>query len=184
MLSASVLAFAGLAFLGCVALATRYLVAWLLPVRARRWAWLPVGVTVAVLPFVDELYNAQQTRLACHREGGLAFGKTIAAPSVAAGMALIDTRKVDTEELHFWKHELFFVYRPTGEELARLRWFERKHGWLQGNEPGAGYTGYLGVSPCPDPQPYLERGAARASLVRGANSEDARGPRDRIDRRD
>ena len=176
MLSGSVLVFGFLAFLGCVFLATRYIVGWLMPGKARRWAWLPVGATLAVLPFVDELHNAHQTRLACSREGGMAFGKTISAPSVADGMTLIDTRKLDTEESHFWKHELLFVYRPTGEELARLRWFERKHGWLQGNEPGAGYARYLNASPCPDPQPYLVRGAARASLVRAAAGEKPAGP--------
>ena len=34
------------------------------------------------------------------------------------------------------------------------------------NEPGAGYARYVNASPCPDPQPYLAQGAARASLVR------------------
>jgi hypothetical protein len=175
-LSAAVLMFSCLAFLGCVFLATRYIVGHLVPEKLRPWAWLPLAATFAVLPFLDEIYNAQQTRMACSREGGMAFGKTIWAPSVAEGMTLIDTRRQDSEEPYFWKHELLFVYRPTGEELARLRWFERKHGWLQGNEPGAGLARYLNASPCPDPQRYLVRGAARASLVRAAAGDRPAGP--------
>jgi hypothetical protein len=127
---------------------------------------LPVAALLTVLLFVDEGYNEYQTRLACAQEGGMAFGKLISAPSAEAGLALIDTTKLDTEEPYFWKHELVFVYRPTGEELARLRWFDRKHGWLQGNEPGARQAQFIAASPCPDPQPYLASGAARSSLVR------------------
>ena len=94
------------------------------------------------------------------------FGKTISAASADEGMRLIDTRKQDFEEQHFWRHELLFLYRPTGEELARLRWFDRKHGWLQGNAPGADHLRYLSGAPCPDPQPFLASGAARSSLVK------------------
>ena len=94
------------------------------------------------------------------------FGKMISAASTDEGMRLIDTRKQDFEDTHFWRHELLFLYRPTGEELARLRWFDRKHGWLQGNAPGADHLQYLSSSPCPDPQPFLASGAARSSLVR------------------
>jgi hypothetical protein len=149
-----------------VFLATRFIVWRWVPQRARRWACIPVATLLAVVPFSDELYNERQTRLACAREGGMVFGKVVFARSTAEGAALIETVKADTEEKHYWKHEMIFVYRPTGEELARLRWFDRKHGWLQGNEPGTRYARYFPADSCPDPQPFLAAGAARASLVR------------------
>ncbi len=165
LLAGVVVAFAWFAFLACVFLATRPLGRFL-PEKMRRWVWLPVAAILTVVLFADEGYNEYQTRLACAQEGGMAFGKLISAPSAEEGLGLIDTTKLDTEEPYFWKHELVFVYRPTGEELARLRWFDRKHGWLQGNEPGARHARFIAASPCPDPQPYLASGAARSSLVR------------------
>jgi hypothetical protein len=137
-----------------------------LPAPARRWAWLPISVMLTVVVFADEGYNEYVTRQVCSREGGMEFGKTISAPSTDAGMRLIDTRKQDFEDKRFWRHELLFLYRPTGEELARLRWFDRKHGWLQGNVPGADRLRYLSGEPCPDPQEFLASGSARSSLVR------------------
>ena len=162
MLAGAFFIFTFLAFLGGVVV----IVGSHLPKRARRWAWLPIAVLLAVAVFADEGYNEYQTRQACSREGGMEFGKMISAASTDEGMRLIDTRKQDFEEKHFWRHELLFLYRPTGEELARLRWFDRKHGWLQGNAPGADHLQYLSGSPCPDPQPFLASGAARSSLVR------------------
>lgn len=166
LLSGVVLGVALLALLACVFLATRPLIGALLPERSRRWAWLPIAAILTALLFADEGYNEYRTRLACSKEGGMVFGKLISAPSTEEGLGLIDTTRLDTEEAHFWKHELLFVYRPTGEELARLRWFDRKHGWVQGNEPGTRHAGFTTASPCPDPQPYLVSGAARSSLVR------------------
>jgi hypothetical protein len=167
-LAGFVLAVALAALIASVFLATRFIVGHWVPPRARRWAWIPIAGVLAVLPFSDEVYNERQTRLACAREGGMVFGKVVPARSTAEGAALIDTVKVDTEERHYWKHEMIFVYRPTGEELALLRWFDRKHGWLQGNEPGTRYARYFPAASCPDPQPYLAGGAARASLIRAA----------------
>jgi hypothetical protein len=154
------------AFAAAVFLATRYIVHHLVPERARRWAALPIAAVLIVSPFVDELYYEQQTRLACTVGGGFAVSRTISARTREEGIAQIQTVKLDIEEPHFWKHELLFIYRPTGEELGRLRWFDRKHGWLQGNEPGSGYVAFLKSSPCPDPQTYLANAAARAQLVR------------------
>ena len=162
MLAGAFFIFTFLAFLGGVAV----IIGSHLPKRVQRWAWLPVALVLAVVVFADEGYNEYRTRQACSLEGGMEFGKMISAASTAEGMRLIDTRKQDFEEKHFWRHELLFLYRPTGEELARLRWFDRKHGWLQGNAPGADHLQYLSSSPCPDPQRFLASGAARSSLVR------------------
>jgi hypothetical protein len=154
------------AFAVAVLMATRFIVRHALPGSAPRWAAFPIAAVLVVLPFADELYYAQQTRLACQADGGFAVHQNIFAPTVQAGIAEIQTVKLDTEEAHYWKHELLFIHRPSGEELARLRWFDRKHGWLQGNEPGAGYGAFLKGAPCPDPQPFLANAAARLQLVR------------------
>ena len=155
-----------IAFVAGVFIATRWLVNQLMPQSVRRWAWVPIAAVLIVFPFADELYNEQQTRLECARDGGFTIGKTISAQSREEGIALIETRKLDSDQEHFWKHELLFVYRPTEEELARLRWFVRKHGWLQGNAPGSSYFGIFTSSACPDPLPYLAGGAARSRLVK------------------
>ena len=163
---AGLIAFGALcAFAAAVFLATRF-IARQLPEGARRWAPFPIAAAMLVLPFGDELYYEQQTRLACSADGGFAVSRTIAARTREDGLAQIKTVKFDTEEEHYWKHELLFVHRPTGDELGRLRWFDRKHGWLQGNEPGSGYSAFLKSAPCPDPQGYLANAAARARLVR------------------
>ena len=154
------------AFAAAVFLATRFIVRYFVPDRARRWAAFPVAALLVVMPFTDELYYEQQTRLACQAGGGLAVNKTIPARTREAGLAQIQTVKVDTEEPHYWKHELLFIHRVTGDELGRLRWYDRKHGWLQGNEPGSGYGAFLKGASCPDPQAYLANAAARAQLVR------------------
>ena len=154
------------AFAAVVFLATRFIVRRLVPERARRWAAVPVAAALIVIPFADELYYEQQTRLACTAAGGLAVTRTIWARTREEGIAQIQTVKLDTEEPHFWKHELLFIHRPTGEELGRLRWFDRKHGWLQGNAPESGYGTFLKSSPCPDPQSFLANATARAQLVR------------------
>jgi hypothetical protein len=153
------------AFVVAVFLATRFIVRGL-PEDVRRWAPFPIAAILAVLPFVDELYNEQQTRLACSSDGGFAVNKTLAARTREEGLAQIKTVKYDTEEQHYWRHELLFLDRENGEELGRLRWFNRKHGWLQGNEPGSGYGLFLKGTACPDPQPYLANAAARAQLVK------------------
>ena len=158
--------FAALAYLVAVALITRLIVTHGLPRVVRRWAWLPIAAIVAVLPFVDEIYNARQTLLACEAEGGVSIRKQISAVSSDEAFALIQMRKLDSEEPYFWQHELLFVDRETGDELARLKWFERKHGWLQGNEPGSSYAGIFKAMPCPDPQPYLVGGAMRQRLIK------------------
>jgi hypothetical protein len=153
------------AYAAAVFLAIQWIVRTVVPRASRRWTCIPLVVLSAVLPFVDELYNEQQARLACAQDGGLAVSKTIFAQSPQEGAASIETRKVDSEDAHYWRHEMLFIHRPSGDELARLRWFERKHGWLQGNEPDSGYGRFLNASPCPDPQPYLAGGKARSQLV-------------------
>jgi hypothetical protein len=165
-----VLLFAAVAFAGAVLLVTYLIVGRWLPERLRRWAWAPVGAMLALLPFADEAYNEHQTRIACEQQGGLVVRKTIVAPSVQAGMALIETVRLDSEADYFWKRELLFRYRPNGEELARLRWFERKGGWLRGNEPGTRLTRFMQPGACPDPQNLLAQGAARVRLVRVAGT--------------
>lgn len=164
------LAFAALALAGAVALATYLIAARLLPPPLRRWAWLPIGAVLTLLLFADEAYNEHQTRLACAEQGGLLVRKTIVAPSVQAGIALIESVRLDSEADYFWRRELLFRYRPNGEELGRLRWFERKRGWLRGNKPGTGFTGFMQPTACPDPQSLLVRGAARMRLVRVAGT--------------
>ena len=156
-----------LVLIACTYIAARWLAPRLLPAGARRWAWVPLVVLAALLPFSDEVYNEIQARRACAAEGGVTIREKISAHSLAEGMALIATQKRDIEEDRIWRHELVFLYKPTGMELARLRWFDRKHGWLQGNAPGADQARYLSVSPCPDPQQYLTGGGVRASLVYG-----------------
>ena len=160
------------AYLVGVFLIVRWAVRNLVPQAYRRWAWIPLVPVLSLVPFVDELYNEQLVQRACAEEGGLAVLKTISARTAQEGVGLIETRKLDSEQDHFWRYELLFIYRPSGDELARLRWFERKHGWLQGNEPGTGYGRFLKASPCPDPQPYLTGGKARLQLV-NANARGA-----------
>lgn len=162
-----VLLFVWLVFIACAYIAARWLAARVLPEGARRWAWAPVVVLAAALPFCDEAYNEYEVRRACATEGGVTIREKIAADSLAEGMALIASRKLDIEEERIWRHELVFLYKPTGMELARLRWFDRKHGWLQGNAAGADQARYLRALPCPDPQRYLAGGGVRASLVYG-----------------
>jgi hypothetical protein len=154
------------AFGAAVYLVTRFIVRHLAAPRARRWFAIPIAALLAAAPFADELYYEQQTRAACRASGGFAVNKTIFARSREEGLARIQTVKVDSEEPHFWKHELLFLDRESGNELGRLRWFDRKHGWLQGNEPGAGYSAFMKAAACPDPQPFLANAAARAQLVR------------------
>jgi hypothetical protein len=158
------LLFAAFGFALAVVLGTRLIVR-LLPRSVRSWAWLPVAALLLVVPFADELYNERQTRLACAGDGGLVVRKLVTARSLDAGMALIETRRLDSEMAHFWRHDLVFVFRPTGEVLGRLRWFDRKGGWLRGSRPGGGFITYFKPSPCPDPQPLLAGGAARRQLV-------------------
>ena len=62
-------------------------------------------------------------------------------------MALIEARSLDSEFPHYWRRELVFLYRPTGEELGHLRWFERKGGWLRGKRPGAGLAKRVSTRP-------------------------------------
>jgi hypothetical protein len=158
------LLFAALGLALAVVLGTRLIVR-ALPRNVRTWARLPVAALLLALPFADELYNERQTQLACAADGGLVVRKLVTAHSVDAGMALIETRRLDSEMSHFWRHDLVFVFRPTGEVLGRLRWFDRKGGWLRGNRPGRGFITYFTPSPCPDPQPLLAGGAARRQLV-------------------
>jgi hypothetical protein len=153
------------AFVVAVFLATRFIVHHTVPDRARRWASFPIAAALIATPFADELYYEQQTRQACHASGGFAVSRTISARTREEGIAQIQTVKLDTEEPHYWTHELLFIHRPTGAELGRLRWFDRKHGWLRGNEPGSAYGAFLKGWPCPDPQAYLANAAARAQLV-------------------
>lgn len=157
--------FALAAYAGVVFLVTRFFAA-RLPGSARRWAGPAIAVVLAVLPFADELYNEQQTRLACEAGGGMAVSRTLSVRSRDEGLAQIKTVRLDSEEPHYWKHEMLFLHRGTGDELGRLRWYDRKHGWLQGNAPGAGYAAFLKGSACPDPQPLLANGAAREQLIR------------------
>jgi hypothetical protein len=159
------LLFAAAAFAVAVLLATWFIVSRVFPQRARPWAWVPVAAALTVLPFLDEVYNERQTRLACESDGGLSVLRTVSARSVDAGMALIEARRLDSEFPHYWRRELVFVYRPTGEELGHLRWFERKGGWLRGERPGGGLFHALRPAGCPDPQPILAGGAARRQLV-------------------
>lgn len=154
------------AFAVAVVLSTRFIVRHLVAPRARRWVAFPVAMLLTVIPFIDELYYERQTRLACEAGGGLAINKMLFARNREQGLAQIQTVKVDSEEPHYWKHELLFLDRATGEELGRLRWYDRKHGWLQGNEPGSGYGAFLKAASCPDPQPFLANAAARAQLIR------------------
>lgn len=156
--------FAAGAYAVAVYMATRFVVRRLLAQRLRRWAWLPVAAVLSILPFVDELYNERLTRLACEHDGGLTVRKTITAHSLEAGMTLIESRRLDSEEAHYWRRELVFVSRPTGEELGRLRWFVRKGGWLRGSRPDTFFALFRPVD-CPDPQPYLVDGRARKQLV-------------------
>jgi hypothetical protein len=159
------LSFAAAAYAVAVFLATRFIVGRAFPRRARPWVWMPVAAVLTVLPFVDELYNERQTRLACEREGGMSVRRTVSARTLDAGMALIEARSLDSEFPHFWRRELIFLYRPTGEELGHLRWFERKGGWLRGKRPGAGLVNAFRPVACPDPQALLVGGAARRQLV-------------------
>lgn len=159
------LVFAAAAFAVAVVLATRLLVARVFPPRVRPWAWLPVAAVLCVLPFVDEIYNERQTQLACRNDGGMSVRRTVSAHTLDAGMALIDAHRLDSEFPHYWRRELVFVYRPTGEELGRLRWFERKGGWVRGARPGGGLFHAFRPVGCPDPQPFLADGAARKQLV-------------------
>jgi len=159
------LTFAAAAYAVAVFMATRCIVGGVFPQRARRWAWVPVGGALAVLPFMDELYNEHETRLACASDGGMAVSRTITARTLEAGMALIDSRSLDSEFPHYWRRELVFLYRPTGEELGHLRWFERKGGWLRGKRPAAGLASAFRPVACPDPQPLLIGGGARKQLV-------------------
>ena len=159
------LLFAAGAFAVAVFLATWLIVGRLFPPRARPWAWVPVAAALTVLPFQDEVYKEQQTQLACESDGGLSVLRTVSARSVDAGMALIEARRLDSEFPHYWRRELVFVYRSTGEELGHLRWFERKGGWLRGERPGGGLFHAFRPAGCPDPQPYLAGGAARKQLV-------------------
>jgi hypothetical protein len=154
------------AFALLVYLATRMIVNRAATPGMRRWLTIPVAGAIALTPFADELYYEQQTQMACRMSGGFAVNKTIFARTREEGFARIETVKVDTEEAHFWKHELLFLDRQSGDELGRLRWYDRKHGWLQGNEPGSGYTAFMKSASCPDPQPFLAHAAARAQLVR------------------
>ena len=102
------------ALVAAVFLATRFIVQHLVPNGARRWATFPVAGLLVVLPFADELYYAQQTRRACETDGGFAVRHTIFAKSREAGIAEIETVKLDTEETHYWQHELRFIHRATG----------------------------------------------------------------------
>ena len=86
------------AFAAALFLATRFVLRYLVPSVARRWAAFPVAAVLAVLPFTDELYYEQETRLACKAGGGFAVNKTIAARTREEGLAQIQTVKVDTEE--------------------------------------------------------------------------------------
>ena len=127
---------------------------------------MPVAAIVAVVPFSDELYNEQRTRAACAAEGGLQVDRVVRARFAESAAASIETRRVDREEGAYWRHELIYVYKPTGEELGRLRWFRRKYGWLQGNVPGTAHAHYFKAEDCPDPQRYLAGGRSRMELVR------------------
>ena len=158
-------------FVVCAFLAARWLAVRMLPGALARWAWLPVVMLAAVLPFADEAYNEVQVQRACAAEGGLTVRERISAASLEEGMALITSKKLDIDQSHFWRHELVFVYQPTGVELARLRWFDRKHGWLQGNAPGVERPRFLRPQSCPDPQEYLTGRGVRASLVAGRTTE-------------
>lgn len=148
-----------------VAVCTWVVLQTLVPPRMRKWAWAPIAGALLTSLVLDEVYNEQQTLLACRADGGFVVRKQIPARTLEAGMALIETRRLDSEMPHFWRHDFLFLYRPTGEELGRLRWFDRKGGWLRGNRPGMGLARYLPPAPCPDPQPLLEQGAARQQLV-------------------
>lgn len=159
------LAFTVAAFAIAVFLATRFIVGRLVPERARPWAWVPVAVALTVLPFLDEFFNERQTRLACESEGGMSVLRTVPARTLDAGMALIEARRLDSEFPYYWRRDLVFVYRPTGEEVGHLRWFERKGGWLRGKRPGASLLRVFLPVECPDPQPFLVGGAARKQLV-------------------
>jgi hypothetical protein len=159
------LSFAAAAYAVAVFMATRFIVGRAFPPSVRRWVWAPVAVVLTVLPFVDELYNERATRLACQTEGGMSVLRTVSAQTLDAGMALIEARSMDSEFPHYWRRELVFLYRPTGEELGHLRWFERKGGWLRGKRPSAGLVDAFRPEACPDPQPLLVGGAARKQLV-------------------
>ena len=165
-----VLLFVWLVFIASAYFAARWFAARVFPQGVRGWVWPPVVLLAAVLPFSDEFYNEIQMRRACAADGGLTIREKIAAASLEDGIGLIASRKLDIEEGHIWRHELVFVYKPTGVELARLRWFERKHGWLQGNAPGADQPPYLRAHPCPDPEQFLTGGGVRASLVYGGGT--------------
>jgi hypothetical protein len=159
------LSVAAAAYAVAVFMASRFIVGRAFAPRVRPWVYLPVAAAVTVLPFLDELYNERETRLACASEGGMAVVRTVSARTLDAGMALIDARSMDSEFPHYWRRELLFLYRPTGEELGHLRWFERKGGWLRGKRPGAGLASAFRPVACPDPQPLLLGGAARRRLV-------------------
>ena len=158
-------------FIACAFLAARWISRRTMPAGLGRWLWLPLVMLAGVLPFADEAYNEIEARRACAAEGGLTVRERIAADSLEAGMALIASKKLDIDEPRFWRHELVFVYQPTGVELARLRWFDRKHGWLQGNAPGADQPRFLRARSCPDPQQYLTGKGVRANLVAGRATE-------------
>jgi hypothetical protein len=164
-LAGLLLVFAAAGFAVAVFLATRLIVGHLFPPRVRPWVWVPVAAVLTVLPFVDEFHNEQQTQLACQSDGGMSVIKKVSARTLDDGMALIDARRLDSEFPYYWRRELVFVYRPTGEELGHLRWFERKGGWLRGRRPGGGLFHEFRPAGCPDPQPFLVNGAARKLLV-------------------
>ena len=157
--------FAAAAYAVTVIMATRFIVVRSFPRNVRPWLWVPVAAALAVLPFLDELYNERATRLACASDGGMSVVRTISARTLEAGMALIESRSLDTEFPHYWRHELVFLYSPTGEELGHLRWFERKGGLLRGKRPAAGLANAFRPTACPDPQPLLIGGGARKQLV-------------------
>ena len=159
------LSFAAAAYAVAVFMATRFIVGRAFPPSVRPWVWAPVAVVLTVLPFVDELYNERATRLACKSEGGMSVLRTVSARTLDAGMALIEARSMDSEFPHYWRRELVFLYRATGEELGHLRWFERKGGWLRGKRPSAGLVNAFTPEACPDPQPLLVGGGARKQLV-------------------
>ena len=110
------------AFATAVFLTTRVILKHLVPQGARRWSALPVAAVLAVLPFGDELYYEQQTRLACKADGGFVVSRTIFARSREAGIAEIQTVKLDTEEAAGWPYtynlEGIVTDVFTGPELA------------------------------------------------------------------
>ena len=159
------LSFAAAAYAVAVFMATRFIVGRAFPRSVRPWVWVPVAAVLTVLPFVDELYNERATRLACAKRGRDVRARTISARTLDAGMALIEARSMDSEFPHYWRRELVFLYRPTGEELGHLRWFERKGGWLRGKRPAAGLVNAFGPPPAPTRSRFSSAVRARKQLV-------------------